>query len=58
MAATTPVPEPELTVKVGDRPATGLIEETINQSINIRSIKVIRRNLKQLKYWQCIHSIK
>jgi len=31
---------------------------SINQSINIRLIKVVRRNLKQLKYWQCIHSIK
>ena len=31
---------------------------TINQSINIRLIKVVRRNVKQLKYWQCIHSIK
>jgi len=32
--------------------------ESINQSINIRLIKVVRRNLKQLKYWQCIYSIK
>jgi len=32
--------------------------QSINQSINIRLIKVVRRNLKQLKYWQCIHSIK
>jgi len=30
----------------------------VNQSINIRLIKVVRRNFKQLKYWQCAHSIK
>jgi len=28
-------------------------EATVNQSINIRLIKVVKRNLKQLKYWQC-----
>jgi len=32
--------------------------EFVYQSINIRLIKVVRRNLKQLKYWQCVHSIK
>ena len=34
-------------------------EISINQSsINIRLIKVVRRNLKELRYWQCIHGIK
>ena len=28
-AATTAVPEPELTVEMGDRPATGLMEEIV-----------------------------
>jgi len=32
--ATTPVPEPELTVEVGDRPATGLMEETVIYSVD------------------------
>jgi len=30
------------------------MKQSINQSINIRLIKVVRRNLKQLKYWQCV----
>ena len=45
----------------GEAPVGGLgdeVPQSINQSINIRLIKVVRRNLKQLKYWQCIHSIK
>ena len=41
------------------RPPAGRMRIPVfNQSINIRLIKVVRRNLKQLKYWQCIHSIK
>ena len=32
--ATTPVPEPELTVEVGDRPTTGHLEETVLYSVD------------------------
>jgi len=32
--ATTPVPEPELTVQVDDRPATGQMEETVIYSVD------------------------
>ena len=31
------------------------VSQSINQSINIRLIKVVRRNLKQLKYWVNSH---
>jgi len=32
--ATTPVPEPELTVEVGDRPTIGHLEETVLYSVD------------------------
>jgi len=32
--ATTPVPEPELTVEIGDRPTTGHLEETVLYSVD------------------------
>jgi len=32
--ATTPVPEPELTVEIGDRPTTGHLEKTVLYSVD------------------------